>query len=82
MLFFLFLFFFKLDFANLKQNKRQITSLMGCSVLFLFLLTRDLVLYSMCVSEHVCALVGVFVLLWHEHGWFHVQAGRDEVWVV
>ena len=41
-------------------------------VFVLFLITRD-----------VCVLVvGVFVFPGHEHGWFRVWVGRDEVWVV
>ena len=65
-------------FANLKQKKCQITSSPGCSALFfvcLFLLTRDLVL-------HVCAPVIVFVFPGHEHDWFRVRIGHDEVLVV
>ena len=36
----------------------------------------------MCVGEHVCVLVVVFVFWGHEHGWFHVRVGHDEVLVV
>ena len=52
---------------------------MGCSALLMFLLSRDLVLY-VCVGEHVCALV--FVFPEHEHDWFRIQVGHDEVLVV
>ena len=37
----------------------------------------------MCVGEHMCALVVfVFVFPGHEHGWFRVRVGHDEVLVV
>ena len=36
----------------------------------------------MCVGEHVCVLVVVFVLTGSEHGWFRARVGHDEVLVV
>ena len=64
------------------ENKRQITPLKGCSALFCFYL--HVIWCCVCVGEHVCMLVVVFVLMFpgHKHCWFRVQVGHDEVLVV
>ena len=66
-------------FAKAKNN-RQITSLKGCSAVFCFYL--HVIWCCMCVGEHVCVFVLAFVFPGHEHGWFHVLLGLDEVLVV
>ena len=63
------------------KNKRQITSLKGCSALVFVCFYLHVIGCCMCVGEHVCALV-VFVFPGHEHGWFCVWVGHDEVLVV
>ena len=61
------------------KNKRQITSLKGCSALFVFTYTWFGIV-CVWVSTWVCLL---FLCFWgHKHGWFRVWDGHDEVLVV